>query len=203
MIDQHILPAFATPIINMHWPDLAQQQKTLEQIVLELEQTEAGLVRSNVGGWHSPLDFLARKDKPLQLLNQRIIELVTQLNKHTFKATYQPQSAHFQLESWANILRFGQYNVMHNHPNSSWSGVYFVNGNAAVSGHEFSGKLELCDPRPGASLNYSNKTHLYGRFLLNPVAGQVVLFPSWLMHQVHPFFGDGHRISIAFNVLEI
>jgi hypothetical protein len=29
----------------------------------------------------------------------------------------------------------------------------------------------------------------------------MLLFPSWLQHTVHPFAGDGERISIAFNVL--
>jgi hypothetical protein len=31
-------------------------------------------------------------------------------------------------------------------------------------------------------------------------AGMMVLFPSWLYHFVNPFFGDGERISIAFNI---
>ncbi|MDZ4350832.1 MAG: putative 2OG-Fe(II) oxygenase [Xanthomonadaceae bacterium] len=30
-------------------------------------------------------------------------------------------------------------------------------------------------------------------------AGQLVLFPSWLNHQVLPHQGDGERIAVAFN----
>jgi hypothetical protein len=26
-----------------------------------------------------------------------------------------------------------------------------------------------------------------------------VLFPSWVMHDVKPFHGDGERITVAFN----
>ena len=78
-------------------------------------------------------------------------------------------------------------------------GVYFVTGNPPVDGHPFSGKLELVDPRPGASLSYSERTRLYGRFLVNPQPGQLVVFPGWLQHQVHPYFGPAERISIAFN----
>jgi hypothetical protein len=29
--------------------------------------------------------------------------------------------------------------------------------------------------------------------------GQLVLFPSWVLHDVKPFEGDGERITIAFN----
>ena len=29
----------------------------------------------------------------------------------------------------------------------------------------------------------------------------MIVFPAWLNHLVHPFFGDGERISIAFNIV--
>ena len=38
------------------------------------------------------------------------------------------------------------------------------------------------------------------RCLIEPIPGAMVVFPSWLNHQVHPFRGAGARISIAFNV---
>jgi predicted 2-oxoglutarate/Fe(II)-dependent dioxygenase YbiX len=31
------------------------------------------------------------------------------------------------------------------------------------------------------------------------VPGQLVLFPSWLSHEVRPYFGQRPRIVIAFN----
>ena len=30
-------------------------------------------------------------------------------------------------------------------------------------------------------------------------AGQLILFPSHLTHHVQPFFGEGERITVAFN----
>ena len=30
-------------------------------------------------------------------------------------------------------------------------------------------------------------------------AGHLVLFPSWVNHQVLPYQGDGTRITVAFN----
>ncbi|MBV8975382.1 MAG: hypothetical protein JOY74_09680, partial [Sinobacteraceae bacterium] len=29
--------------------------------------------------------------------------------------------------------------------------------------------------------------------------GQLVLFPSWILHDVKPFQGEGERITVAFN----
>jgi hypothetical protein len=33
-----------------------------------------------------------------------------------------------------------------------------------------------------------------------PRPGLLVLFPSWLFHQVRPYRGTGLRISLAFNL---
>ena len=35
---------------------------------------------------------------------------------------------------------------------------------------------------------------------IQPAAGEMLLFPSWLRHGVLPFRGSGERISIAFNL---
>jgi predicted 2-oxoglutarate/Fe(II)-dependent dioxygenase YbiX len=34
---------------------------------------------------------------------------------------------------------------------------------------------------------------------LRLAAGDLVIFPSWLLHHVQPFEGEGHRITVAFN----
>jgi uncharacterized protein (TIGR02466 family) len=34
---------------------------------------------------------------------------------------------------------------------------------------------------------------------VSPIAGHMLLFPSWLYHSVNPFKSDVVRISIAFN----
>lgn len=109
-------------------------------------------------------------------------------------------TSNVRIESWANALRFGQYNTLHSHPNATWSGVYYLADNETIDAHPFSGKFEFTDPRPGASIHYREGSNLYGRFLVNPNAGQLLMFPSWLEHMVHPYFGQGERISIAFNI---
>ena len=87
---------------------------------------------------------------------------------------------------------------MHNHPNWVWSGVYYVTSGEPDPGVPENGKLELLDPRTVV-------TSVKGlisreRPLIEPKPGMMVVFPSYLNHQVHPFIGKGERISIAFNV---
>ncbi|MDY6921196.1 MAG: TIGR02466 family protein [Pseudomonadota bacterium] len=200
-LQQAMLPAFATPLINHHWPDSAPLNRQLAELVERLAGEQRGLQKSNVGGWHSDLQFLQRTEPFVVALRQRLNQLVEQLNRAVARQDATPEDLTYRLEGWANKLGFGEYNSLHCHPNSFWSGVYYVTGNEAPPEHPFSGKLELLDPRPGASLAYAEQTNLYGRFLINPVPGQVVVFPSWLQHQVHPCFSEQPRISVAFNVI--
>ena len=42
---------------------------------------------------------------------------------------------------------------------------------------------------------------MFGRaVLVQPKPGMLVVFPAWLEHWVHPFYGRGERISIAVNI---
>ncbi|MEZ5582774.1 MAG: TIGR02466 family protein [Candidatus Competibacteraceae bacterium] len=199
-----VLPIFATPISNYRFPDVDAPNETLRAFILQREQSDAGISRSNVGGWHSSTDFFEWDSGCVRELGDRLRAYLQALCRTVARNPDDPASNMFRLEGWANVLRHGQYNSLHSHPNAFWSGVYYVNGNPKPEDeHPFSGKLELIDPRPGASLNYSDHTNLYGRFLVNPVPGQMVVFPGWLQHQVHPYFGPGERITIAFNVIMI
>lgn len=195
------LPLFATPVVNYTVPVGEHLNAELRAMILALEQGSPGVVKSNVGGWHSSSDFFQSSEACVRSLKQQLSTLSLEVVNRLFHESARISYASLELEGWANVLRNGQYNTLHCHPNALWSGVYFVTDNEPVDRQPFSGKLELLDPRPGASLNYEERTSLYGRFLVGPVAGQVIIFPAWLQHQVHPYFGKSERISIAFNVL--
>ncbi|MCG8440225.1 MAG: 2OG-Fe(II) oxygenase family protein [Caulobacterales bacterium] len=193
---------FPTPLAVHHWPDSEALNAALAELILAAEAAAdgGGLARSNVGGWHSPLDFLFRPEPCLERLRGRIQRMSGEMTNVVMRPGRQVRYA---MEGWANVLRRGQYNSLHVHPNATWSGVYYVTGNRppeADGSPEFSGKIEFVDPRPGASATYAVENALQRRCLLSPKAGAMILFPAWMQHQVHPFFGPGARISIAFNV---
>ena len=81
-----------------------------------------------------------------------------------------------------------------------WSGVYYVAPGEPDKSVPYSGMLELLDPRESANYIQIQNTVLDARTFIENVPGRMVLFPSWLKHMVHPFAGEGVRISIAFNV---
>lgn len=201
-IREHMLSIYATPISNYLWPDVDELNQNLRELILQYESNNPGITRSNVGGWHSDLEFLQTDKTSFRELHANIKNYVIALFRAVSANDNTQLGSNFKIESWANVLRYDQYNSLHSHPNSFWSGVYYVTGNKEPeAGHPFSGKLELIDPRPGASLSYADQTNMHGRYLFNPVPGQMIVFPGWLQHQVHPYFGADERISIAFNTL--
>jgi len=198
-LNQVMIPVFYTPLVNYLWTDSEALHQQLIQHIQALEKKTRGVVKSNVGGWHSDLAFMQNSSACIQTLRKRLLQFVKAYTKQICGEPFLKQAKPV-LEGWANILRHGQYNSTHNHPNCYWSGIYYLTDNEAIAEHPFSGKLELLDPRPGASITYQDNDLLYGRFLLSPRAGQMIIFPSWLMHSVHPYFGEQERISIAFNI---
>ena len=68
-----------------------------------------------------------------------------------------------------------------------WSGVYYVQSNAD------SGRIFFTDPRYQATM-YSpryapgkdRKAEVWSEVYYQPIEGRLILFPSWLMHEVEP-----------------
>ena len=105
-------------------------------------------------------------------------------------------------EMWVNLLDTGGFQVMHNHANSFISGIAYLTPShpeartifmKSAGGHDFTFK----NHHPAVTVG------LYPaeRWMLpQPEPGDVVLFPSYLMHAVPPNPG-GRRITMAFNAI--
>ena len=111
----------------------------------------------------------------------------------------------FHNHTWFHITRYAGSFITHNHPMASWSAVYCVRAGESVPAQPDSGVLRFFDPRPGASA-YADpgNRRLRPAFALRPlelklVEGQVVVFPSYLYHEVSPFYGRDVRITVATN----
>jgi uncharacterized protein (TIGR02466 family) len=103
---------------------------------------------------------------------------------------------------WANINPPGGMNRAHQHPNSLWSGVYYIKA------PKNSGHLKIDDPRsPAAMVRPKQKegktpARLWRETDYEPIAGRCIMFPSWLMHCVDPNNSNDIRISVSFNFLQ-
>jgi uncharacterized protein (TIGR02466 family) len=203
-------PAFAVPILQTRLDDCARLNQQLEALFLEREsdeyrnptpshtpQAETFESRFNLFRWPEPC---------VQGLRQFMLDAVARAVLQTSAVTpAELSSLRFSNQTWFHITRYGGSFVAHNHPLASWSAVYCVRAGQAVAEHPQSGLLRFFDPRHGASayLDPAN-AKLHPPFALRPLefrleAGDLVIFPSYLFHEVAPFYGADLRITVATN----
>lgn len=105
-------------------------------------------------------------------------------------------------EMWVNLLDTGGRQAMHNHANSFLSGVVYLTPThpdartvfmKSPGGHDFSFRNDHAGTTQGPY--HSDKW-----ISPQPEPGDLVLFPSYLMHAVPPNPG-ARRITMAFNAI--
>jgi uncharacterized protein (TIGR02466 family) len=99
---------------------------------------------------------------------------------------------------WVNLLKYGGHHSGHLHPHSIISGTLYVDI------PEGSGSIRFEDPRlpmmMSAPTRRSDATEELQPFAaVEPRSGLLLLWESWLRHEVLPGTGRGERLSISFN----
>jgi Tfp pilus assembly protein PilF len=96
---------------------------------------------------------------------------------------------------WSVRLRRGGYHVNHVHPEGWISSAYYVEVPAETADPSLrSGWIKFGEPRmpvPGLGPDH----------LVQPQAGRLVLFPSYMWHGTTPISGDEPRMTIAFDAV--
>jgi len=107
--------------------------------------------------------------------------------------------------TWYHVTRYAGSFVAHNHPLASWSAVYCVRAGERPPGQPESGMLRFMDTRAGADsyLDPANR-RLHPPFALKALEirledGQLIVFPSYVYHEVTPFYGRDTRVTVATN----
>jgi uncharacterized protein (TIGR02466 family) len=151
----------------------------------------------------SELDFLARDNDDIQTLNVLFTDLLNTVASEVNHGFW-PEDAQADAqitESWYHITQNGGFHDAHSHPNCSWCGIYYLDV-GATNFAQRNGINRFYDPRINADhyldagSQYLNGTGVWD---LEPVDGQIVIFPSYLKHSALPYFGQPDRLVIAFN----
>lgn len=195
----NVLLSFPTPIFIRHWPDSEALNRDLHALVLDKERAQAGVSKSNFGGWHSDDDLFEWGGPAIDELRRRIAEACQEITADTCGEAVKGLNAEMGLTGWANVSRDRAYNGIHNHPDCTWSGSYYVSLGERDMTDPRNGIIEFLDPRMGVNWAQLPGQPFGTQLQINPEAGTLIVFPSWVQHWVHPFRGTGERISIAFN----
>ena len=92
---------------------------------------------------------------------------------------------------WANLLKGGGHHSAHIHPHSILSGTLYVE---VPSG---SGPIRFEDPRLPMMMAAPARADAF--VTVAPRPGLLLLWESWLRHEVLPGSGRGDRLSVSFN----
>jgi uncharacterized protein (TIGR02466 family) len=185
---------FPTPIYIVDIEDPIFN-KELERDIVAWANKDKGINRTNINGWHSETNMseLPEYHKLVKLLyeSQRTIYEQEHLDSEPYLGNM-----------WANINPPNAMNRAHIHPNSLWSGVYYIKADSN------SGHLKIDDPRAAASMCRPRQkpgpapSRLWRETHFEPKAGRLIMFPSWLTHCVDPNKSNDIRISVSFNFMQ-
>jgi|TARA_R100000030_G_scaffold59099_2_gene44375 uncharacterized protein (TIGR02466 family) len=182
-----ITPIFSFPLEGyLNLKDEILQFKKEDQIGLKGKSTN--------GGWHSK-DTLHEHDK-FQEFKSEIFNFADEAFMHLgVQKEYFPEITGM----WGIVNPPGSSNKLHNHPYNFMSGVYYLQV------PEDSGRIVFHDPKPQAEVlspprveNHS--IHVAHRVNFKPQNGTLLLFPSYVNHEVEENNSQEDRIIVSFNI---
>lgn len=204
-------PYFAIPIATAQVPNTEQLNQALLAKFLEWEKQDpkGAMARTRVdrhGLYESDFTLFRRNDPDIRSLARICLtavgDVVKEINNYSVQ---EMQELKIYEHSWYHITRYGGFFRPHNHPMASWSGVYCVTPGSSPSTEQPSGILHFMEARTTAGMYldpgnaYMKLPYTFGDLSYPLQPGRLVLFPSFLHHEVTPFWGRDERVTVAFN----
>jgi len=130
-MELEVTRAFPTFIGRLRVPYADLMNQELQALILADEARRESLGRSNIGGWHSRPDFLCRPEPAVAALTTWLTWAV----RRAIDATAGPGAfkESLSVSAWATVCRAGAYHAPHSHPDSAWSGVYYVDAGTTAA----------------------------------------------------------------------
>ena len=175
--------------------DVQLDNNKLAQDIVNWSNQDKGVSKTNYKGWHSTTD-MGQKPEYQQLVTELL-----RMQKEIYDNEHLDRHARLG-NMWANINPTDGMNQPHIHPNSLFSGVYYVKSQPKA------GRLKIYDPRPGVQFIMPTRKpgdpgkDMWRDANIQPVVGRIIMFPAWLWHAVEPNKSNDLRISVSFNFIQ-
>ncbi len=193
---------FPTTIYRADGAGSAKLNAALEVAALSLATDDtAGIKWCEKHGYSGYTSYASLNDLAWRIPSFK--RLTNQIDKH---ATAYAKALHWDIKGgkpicdslWVNVLSEGGSHTSHIHPNSVISGTYYVTVPPGA------GPIVFEDPRLAMLMAVPPRKQNAPRETKNhvsetPKAGTLLLWESWLRHEVPLNRAEGNRISISFN----
>ena len=157
-----------------------------------LKEKDEGVTISNYGGWQS--SFFAINDES-DLLQCFIINCLSEFP--SIKKT-----TDMCVEAWININKSGDYNIKHTHPTCDLSGVIWLKAPKDCGNIVFDSPVGFQTYREVNSYrdDFKKENAIFKSYYYTPKEGRIIMFPSYLKHDVKKNISQEDRISVSFNI---
>ncbi len=188
-------PLAGTPVLKKLSSDLIDDVNHLMEID---EEGFRWSQKNYIGGYtsYNSICNLHKRSSSFAKLEQLVNKKVSQLEK---SLEWDLMDGKLEMTScWVNVMPPMAHHSFHLHPLSAISGTFYLQVPRG------SGSLKLEDPRSGLLMGSppkkanAKKAH-QPIFEIKPKEGHVVLFESWLRHEVPANTSEEPRVSISFN----
>ncbi|MDF1793788.1 MAG: TIGR02466 family protein [Thalassobaculaceae bacterium] len=203
-----IKPLFPSPLVIDRPFESDAESGTLAEAIRRRAAGTPSESHSTLGGWQSAPDFLDWAGPQGIALLRHIVAICDRNTLSFADGTLTREPHDWDLTIWANLNRPGHANSVHAHPGAYWSGCFYADDGGIAGKPDLGGAIEFADPRGPMPMMYAPNVKmgiegcvtagLAERFF--PTTGDLLIFPSWLRHQVTPYLGERERISVAFNL---
>ena len=188
---------FPVPVFEYRLENYKTLNPELEKYIYNLRENDSkGLKRSNAGGWHS--DFFNIEKAPIiqKFINVKI-KFIESLITDGLGWKFFPEKTNIT-NMWAIINPKNTFNIRHNHPNALLSAAYYVKS------EKNSGAISFYDPKEAKVMRKPIKEK-FNDFSadvtkIEPLEGNLLIFPSYLYHSVDENLSNSDRIVISFNI---
>ena len=191
-----LMPIYSVPIWQSEYPEFEDHKEIFLSVIEDYKKENPSIKKSNIAGYHSPETLHGVEElRPL-------FEYICQLGMKAVSDLNFVECDVALTSAWLNINDSRQcMNSEHIH-GDVFSGVFYL------SAPEESGKLVLQNPAinrmwSGCALA-SQKNEFTGESIrIEPIEGNIILFPSYLPHSVETNNHDEARIAISFNLIAL
>ena len=193
--------AFPTPVWQVDFEGVGDLNRVLEREILAME----GDARRSSENYSEnyPRGYTTYFDRPTLFAEppfDQLAELIFRAaTEFAIERGYDMAKRRLAMTAmWGNVQFENGIHALHHHPNSNMSGVYYV------STPDNSGKLRLRDPNILARMAEppcDRHTMTSANSMeLSPKEGRLIIFPSYLEHEVMPHGSVTPRVSVSYNI---
>jgi hypothetical protein len=203
LVARSVMPILATPLGIATIGDAAEFNGALRELFAQRVAAGRGLGRAEPLRVCSSDDLLEWPEAPVRQLAgaiagavYRFIGDVSEIDESHLRA------CKLEARAWFTLLRPDGRVPAANYPLTAWCAIYCVSAPTSVEGRADSGIVRLYESRLSTSFQDASNAAMripysQAHYTWRPTAGQLVIFPGSLTHEVAPLRATGELLLVT------